>query len=219
MIYWLLFFALFPQERCTVTYTLSGSAAGEVRVTADGDQFRLDYPGGKSYFYNGKALQQLDGAEWSKAKGAVYTKENFPLALFLDTEKLTGFKRPPSWTLLGGKLAVEGAFDGQGLKTAKLTHAEWGSVTVERGLVAPVTTIADGTFPAKKGLLSGMSKLGGMMGMGDQSEVSATAGARGVGEEANMDKAQPNYAAVSEVEKLAVSSAEVDAFAKQGGLK
>jgi hypothetical protein len=219
MIFWMLFFALFPPERCMVTYTLSGGASGEVRVTADGDQFRLDYPGGTSYFYNGKALQQFNGAEWVKVKGAVYTRENFPLALFLDTEKLTGFKRPAAWTLLGGKLAVEGTFDDQGLKTANLTHAEWGSVTVERGRVAPVTAIADGTFPAKKGLLSGISKLGGMMGMGDQSEVSATAGARGVGEEANMDKAQPNYAAVSEVEKFAVTAAEVDAFAKQGGLK
>ena len=47
----------------------------------------------------------------------------------------------------------------------------------------------------------------------------STAGARGVGEEANMDTAAPNYAAVAEVEKIAVSSSEVDAFAKTGGLK
>jgi len=219
MIVWLLFFALFPAERCELTYTLSGAASGEVHVTADGERFRLDYPGGKAYFWNGKALQVWDGAEWSKAKGVLYAKDNFPRALFLDTEKLTRFDRPPSWNLLGGKMKVDGSFDDTGLQQAVLTHAEWGAVTVKRGAVTPVKEIADGTFPAKKGLLSGMSGLKGMMGMGDQSEVSATAGARGVGEEANMDKAQPNYAAVDEVQKLAVTSAEVDAFAKAGGLK
>ena len=219
MTFWLLFFALFPAERCELTYTLSGAASGEVRVTADGEQFRLDYPGGKAYYWNGKALQQLDGAEWNKVKGVLYAKENFPLALFLDTEKLTGFKRPPSWTLLGGKLNVDVTFDDKGLAQAVLTHAEWGAVTVKRGAVTPVAAIAEGTFPAKKGLLSGMSSLKGMMGMGDQSEVSATAGARGVGEEANMETAQPNYAAVDEVQKLAVTPAEVDTFAKAGGLK
>ncbi len=54
--------------------------------------------------------------------------------------------------------------------------------------------------------------------MGDQKETSATAGARGVGEEANLD-APPNYAAVDQVETMAVSSSDVDAFAKAGGLK
>ena len=219
MIFWILFLALFPAERCELTYTLSGAASGEVRVTADGEQFRLDYPGGKAYFWNGKALQVWNGAEWSKANGVLYARDNFPLALFLDTEKLSGFKRPALWTLLGGKLGVEGTFDDNGLAQAVLTHTEWGAVTVKRGAVTPVKAIADGTFPAKKGLLSGMSGLKGMMGMGDQSEVSATAGARGVGEEANMASAQPNYTAVDEVKKLAVSSSEVDAFAKAGGLK
>ena len=219
MIFWILFLALFPSEKCELTYTLSGAASGEMRVTADGGQFRLDYPGGKAYFWNGKALQIWNGAEWSKAKGVLYAKDNFPLALFLDTEKLTGFNRPPSWTLLGGKLGVEGTFDDKGLAQAVLTHTEWGGVTVKRTAVTPLKTIADGTFPAKKGLLSGMSGLKGMMGMDDQKEVSATAGARGVGEEANMTTAQPNYAAVDEVQKLAVTSSEVDAFAKAGGLK
>jgi hypothetical protein len=219
MTFWLLFLALFPAERCELTYTLSGAASGEVRVTADGEQFRLDYPGGKAYFWNGKALQTWNGAEWSKAKGVLYAKENFPLALFLDTEKLTGFKRPAMWTLLGGKLGVEATFDDQGLAQAVLLHTEWGTVTVKRTAVAPIAAIADGTFPAKKGLLSGMSGLKGMMGMGDQSEVSATASARGVGEEANMDKAKPDYAAVDQVKQVAVTSSEVDAFAKAGGLK
>jgi len=219
MTFWLLFFALFPPERCELTYALSGAVAGEVRVTADGEQFRLDYPGGKAYFWNGKALQQWNGGEWSKVKGVLYAKENFPLALFLDTEKLIRFDRPPTWSLLAGQLAVEGTFDEQGLRQAVLNHPEWGTVTVKRTSVQPVTEIAQGAFPEKKGFLSKVSGLKGMMGMGDQSEVSATAGARGVGEEANMASAQPNYAAVDEVKKLSVSPSEVDTFAKAGGLK
>jgi hypothetical protein len=215
----ILFFALFPADRCALTYALSGAASGEVRVTAEGDQFRLDAPGGKAYFWNGKALQQLDGAGWNKIKGALYAKENFPLALFLETEKLTRFDRPSSWTLLEGKLKVEASFDAQGLARADLTHAEWGAVTVKRTAYAPLQAVADGTFPSKKGFLSGVSGLKGMMGMGDQKEASATAGARGVGEEANMDGAEPDYAALEAVESVAVTGPEVDTFAQAGGLK
>ena len=219
MTFWLLFLVLFPKESLDMTYALSGAVSGEMRVRTDGQQFRLDYPAGKTISWNGKQLQQLDGDSWSKVKGVLYSKDNFPMALFVDTEKLSGFGRKPSWTLLEGKLSVEASFDDQGLASATLTHADWGTVKVKRASASEVARIADGTFPGKKGgFLSGMSGLKDMVGLGDQKDTSATAGARGVGEEKNLD-APPNYAAVDEVDKLAVSASEVDSFAKAGGLK
>ena len=219
MTLWLLFLILFPKEGLDATYVLSGAVSGEIKVVTDGRQFRLDYPGGRTVSWNGKQLQQLDGDSWNKVKGILYAKDTFPMALFVDTEKLSGFERKPSWTLLEGKLKVEASFDDRGLAAATLVHADWGMVKVKRASASEVEKIADGTFPGKKGgFLSGMSGLKGLVGLGDQKESSATAGARGVGEEANLD-AEPNYAAVDEVEKLAVSSSEVDAFAKAGGLK
>jgi hypothetical protein len=219
MTLWLLFLVLFPKESIDMTYALSGAASGEMRVVTDGRQFRLDYPGGKTVSWDGKALQQLDGGSWSKVKGILYTKETFPMALFVDTEKTAGFERKSSWTLLGGKLKVEASFDGQGLAEATLTHSEWGTAEVKRFSASPVNKIAEGTFPESKGgVLSGASGLKGLVGLGDQKDTSATAGARGVGEEKNLD-APPNYAAVDEVERMGVTSSEVDGFATAGGLK
>ena len=219
MTLWLLFLVLFPKENLEATFALSGAASGEMRVVTDGRQFRLDYPGGKTFAWDGRQLHQFDRDSWNKVKGILYAEETFPMALFVDTEKLSGFARKPSWTLLGGKLKVEASFDDHGLEAATLVHSDWGTVEVKRRSMSAGVRIAEGTFPGKKGgALSGMSGLKDLVGLGDQKETSATAGARGVGEEKNLD-APPDYAAVDEVEKMEVTSSDVDAFAEAGGLK
>jgi len=108
-------------------------------------------------------------------------------------------------------------FDEKGLAQAALTHAEWGAVTVKRTAIKPIEEIADGALSAKKGFFIRHIGLKGMMGWATRRRFPPPARRARGWRRGNMDKPSPNYAAVDEVQKLGVTSAEVDAFAKRGG--
>lgn len=176
----------------------------QIVVYSEDEKFRLNFKGKKEesyYFEKGKIMVLQDG-NWKEIKKPLYNEENFVISIFFNEE---GFE-------------IEKETDSEGIIKGFIKSPSWGKMQIERTEIKKLKEIPEGIFPKKSKNPLKLSKLKSFLTGEDEKEVSATAGARGVGEEENLD-AQPNYQALSEVEKFRVSKEEARKFAKEGGLK
>lgn len=200
----LLLFTLFPQNPTELTYKILEKDT-EIKIFSESEKFRIDLVGKKTetYYMEKETLLILQDGKWKEIKKPLYNKNNFFLSIFLVKDE---------------NFQVEVEKDENGLVEGKVLSKKWGNATIRRIDIKKLNEIPDGVFPKKEKLLSKLSKLKSFLKSDDEKEVSATAGARGVGEEENID-AQPNYEALKEVESINISKEEVEKFAKEGGLK
>lgn len=200
----LLFFSLFPQYASEIIFNVP-EYNFEIKVISDGEKFRIDLNGKKkeTYYKEKEDLLILQDGKWKEIKKPLYNQNNFFLSIFFGKEE---------------NFQIEVEEDNEGLKSGAVSHKDWGQVTLKRISVNKLAEIPDHTFPKKSKNPLNLSKLKSLLKSEDEKEVSGTAGARGVGEEENMD-AEPNYGSLLEVEKMKVTKEEAEKFAKEGGLK
>lgn len=200
----LFLFALFPQNPSEITYIILDKNI-KIKVFSESEKFRVDIIGEKkeSYYKEKNTLMLLQDDKWRKIKKPLYNENNFFLSIFFGKDENFQFE-------------IEE--DVNGLAQGKVLSKEWGIATLRRIDIKNLKEIPEGIFPKKEKLLSKFSKLKTFLKSEDEKEVSATAGARGVGEEENLD-AKPNYEALKEVESINIPKEEIEKFAKEGGLK
>lgn len=199
----LLFLSLFPKYPSEITFKIL-EERGEIKVHSEKGKFRLDFKGKKleSYYVEkGKTFLLQDG-KWKEIKKPLYNEDNFVISIFFEKEE---------------GLEIEKETDQEGLKNGEV-RSPWGMAKLERVEIKKLKEIPEDLFPKKSKSPLNLSKFKSLLTGEDEKEVSATAGARGVGEEENLD-AEPNYSALLEIEKIKISKEEVEKFAKEGGLK
>lgn len=196
--------SLLPDYPSEITYKIY-EKNWEIKIYSEGDKFRLDFKGKKeeSYYVEKGKIMLLQDGSWKEIKKPLYNENNFVISAFFENEK---------------GLEIEKEKDSEGLKKAQIKSATWGMAKLERVEIKKLEKIPEGIFPKKSKNPFKLSKLKNLLTSEDEKEVSGTAGARGVGEEENLN-AEPNYSALLEIEKIKISREEVEKFAKEGGLK
>ncbi len=194
----LILFSLFPKYPSEIIFSVLEKNI-EIKIISEGEKFRIEVLGksGEIYYKEKDKIMVLQDNNWKEIKSPLYNENNFFLCLFL--EKNENFQS-------------EIEKDENGLKGAVISSKEWGKVNLKRIKFNKLEEIPEGIFPKKSKL--NLSKFKSLLMGEDEKEVSATAGARGVGEEENLE-AEPNYNALKEVEKITVSKEEVEEFAKE----
>lgn len=200
----LFLFALFPQNPSELTYKFLEKDI-EIKIFSENEKFRIDLIGKKmeTYYMEKENLLILQDGNWKEIKKPLYNENNFFLSIFFGRDE---------------NFQIEIEKDENGLVEGKVLSKKWGNATIKRIDIKNLSQIPDGLFPKKEKFISKLSKLKSFLKSDDEKEVSATAGARGVGEEENID-AQPNYEALKEVESINIPKEEIEKFAKEGGLK
>lgn len=200
----LLLFTLFPQYPSEITYMILDKDI-KIKVFSESEKFRIDIIGKKteSYYKEKNTLMLLQDDKWKEIKKPIYNENNFFLSIFFEKDE---------------NFQIEIEKDSDGLAGGTIISKKWGKALIKRIEIKKFSEIPEKTFPNKPKLSSKLSKLKSFLKSDDEKEVSATTGARGVGEEENLD-AQPNYEALKEVESVSISKEEIEKFAKEGGLK
>lgn len=197
----IMLFYIFPPHPFEAFFKVSEKNY-EIKIISDGENFRLDLMGKfkETYFKEKTKIFMYQDGKWKEIKKPVYTKENFFLKIFFEN----------------GNFDIKE--DNSGINYARVFDKEFGEAVIKRISFKKLEKIEEGIFPKKSKKPIDLSKIKSLIRSEDEKGISATAGARGVGEEENLD-AEPNFQALLEIEKIKISMEEVERFAKEGGLK
>jgi len=198
----LILFSLFPSYTSEIIFNVLEKNF-EIKVISDGKKFRIDLKGKNDevYFIENDKIMVFQDKKWKEIKSPIYNENNFFLSVFIKNSE---------------NFQIDKEKDEDGLKKATISSSNWGKVNIKRIKINKMDEVPEGIFPKKSKF--DFSKLKTLLKSEDEKEVSSTAGARGVGEEENIDS-EPDYNALQEVEKIKVTKEEVEKFAKEGALK
>ncbi len=197
----LILFSLFPNYPLESIFKTEKGY--EIRVVSERDSLKIEFKGKdlEVYYKDKDKIMVLQDDKWKEIKKPVYNKENFFISIFFE-DKIEDLK-------------IEK--DEKGLIEAEINNKEFGREVIKRISFNNLKEIPEGTFPKKEKTLN-LAKLKNLFKSEDEKEVSGTAGARGVGEEENLDT-EPNYEDLKYVESIKISREELEKFEKEGGLK
>ncbi len=197
----LILFSLFPNYPLESIF--KGELGYEIKIISEKESLRIELKGKvtETYFKDKDKIMVLQDNKWKEIKRPIYNRDNFFISLFLE-DKIENAK-------------IEK--DENGLIEAEINNKEFGREVIKRVSFNKLKEIPEGTFPKKEKTLN-LAKLKNLFKSEDEKEVSGTTGARGVGEEENLD-AEPNYEDLKYVESIKISKEELEKFEREGGLK
>ncbi|MEJ5166664.1 MAG: hypothetical protein WHV67_06520, partial [Thermoanaerobaculia bacterium] len=163
----LLILSLFPKYPSEVTFKILENK-GEIKIYSEEGRFRMDFKGKKveSYYVEKGKIMLLQDGKWKEIKKPLYGEDNFVISIFFEKEE---------------GLEIEKETDQEGLKRAQIKSPIWGMVKLERVEIKKLKEMPQDLFPKKSKSPLNLSKFKSLLTGEDEKEVSATAGARGVG--------------------------------------